>query len=105
MNTVYCHSCQKTVLPVRPSPLWKLAVVATAVTLGAMVFGICLLGIGLLMCAPIVAVLGVAVIPTVAEGAARLPYCGNPACGKYLTAPMPAPAVRPSLRPAAALRA
>ena len=105
MNTVYCHSCQKTVLPVRPSPLWKLAVVATTVTLAAMVFGICLLGIGLLICAPLVAVFGVAIIPTVAEGAARLPYCGNPACGKYLTAPIPATAPRTALRAAAALRA
>lgn len=105
MNTVYCHSCQKTVLPVRPSPLWKLAVVATAVVLGGMVFGICLLGIGLLICAPLVAVFGVAVIPTVAEGAARLPYCSNPACGKYLTSALPAPAPRTSLRAAAVARA
>lgn len=104
MNTVYCHCCKKTVVPVRASFWWKPALFATVIGLVGLVFGVCLLGIGLLMTAPIAALLGIAILPTVVEGATRLPYCSNAACGKYLVSALP-PAHSAPVRAAVVARA
>ncbi len=85
MNTVYCHSCHKTVRPVRPGPGWKLALAASVIACFALVLGICILGMGLLILSPVVAVLGLSTLGPLAELATRPAHCSNPACGKYLT--------------------
>ena len=85
MNTVFCPSCRRDVVPVRPSFLWKLAIPAGAVFTAMLVGLIAMLGIGLLIFAPVVALFGLAIFGNLVEGATRLPYCSNPACGKYLT--------------------
>lgn len=90
MNTVYCSSCRRDVVPVRASIWWKVGLVAGIGGVTALVAGICILGMGLLIFAPVVAVLGLAILGNLVEGATRIPHCPNPACGKYLTGAVPA---------------
>lgn len=83
MAQAHCTVCRRYVTPIRPSFRWTLAVAGAAVFCLALVTGAVFLGMGLLLSAPLVAVLGLSAVGPLAARAAETPRC--PHCERYVS--------------------